>query len=133
MRLNKNLKFTKAQICTILESYYKEQEEFTSKVTIKENVCQVGFEMCPHTDVLEEMKIKGELRVHLEKDITQEELTIAVNYFLSEFNQEVESISFDKGISNQNIGYGLCESTITKAYFHGLIVNLKNNKKIGGK
>lgn len=133
-----NLKFNKKQIGTILEKYYKEQELIIGKVTIKEITCEVGFTMYPHDDVLVNMKINGEmnlngLKVAIKKEIQNEDLEKAIKYFLSEFEQEVDKISYDKGFHYKSEGYGMCERTVQKAYFNGVEVTLKNKtKKIGG-
>ncbi|MCI8460852.1 MAG: hypothetical protein HFE81_05595 [Bacilli bacterium] len=132
------LKFTKAQMCKVLEKYYQEQEGIKGKVTIKGHACNVGYEMCSYRDVLVDMKIEGEIvldgmRLPLEKEIPTSDLQAAFTHFLSELNQEVESVSFDKGISYHTEGYYMSERTVEKPYFKGVIVKLKNKtKKIGG-
>ncbi len=129
-----NLKFTKAQMCKILEKYYKEQEGITGKVTIQGNAYDIGLDICSYRDVLVEMKISGEINldgftIPLEKEITVSELEMALNSFLNEFNQEVENVTFDKGFTHKSVGYGMYESTVSKAYFNGAIVKVKNKDK----
>ncbi len=133
-----NIKFTKQQVCTILEKFYKEERFIKGKVSIKHYTSQVGFEMYPTTDVIVEMKISGEINLDgmkatVEKRITMEDLKEATTYFLSDLDQEIEKVKFDKGITSKTTGYGMCESTKEQGYFNGIIVELKNKtKKRGG-
>lgn len=132
------LKFTKEQMCKVLEKYYKEQEEIKGKVSIKSYACNMGFEMASYRDVLIEMKLVGKMELNgldipIEKPVEKDDLNAAFAYFLSELNQEVESISLDKGISHSTEGYFMSERTVEKAFFNGVIVKVKNKtKKIGG-
>lgn len=132
------LKFTKEQLCQVLEKYYEEQEGIKGKVIIKSYACNLGFEMHPYRGVIVEMKINGEteleeMKFSIEKQIEQDDLQSAITHFLSGVNQEVESISFDKGKTYHTEGYFMNEKTVEKSYFNGVIVKLKNKtKKIGG-
>lgn len=134
-----NVKFTKAQTCKVLEKYYKEQEDVEGKVTIKESECEVGCDMYSHTEVLVDMRIRGNLelnglKVPLEKEITPEDMDEAFNYFIGDMDIEVSSIHFDKGISSETVGYHMSERTVTKPYFNGVVVTFKKkSKKRGGK
>lgn len=132
-----NIKFTKKQLFSILEKYYREEYSFKGTVTEKHYKSQVGPPMCPYDDVIVEMKIKGDININgiivpVEKIITEEDLQNAISYFLTDLG-EIEEIKLAKGLTHNAVGYGMCETIEEKIYFNGVEVKLKNKtKKIGG-
>ncbi len=80
------LKFSNKQTRTILENYYKEQQDIVGKVNAKATSGYAGYGMDEHIDCVLEMKMKGVMSiggidVPVEQNITLEELNNAFTYF----------------------------------------------------
>lgn len=132
------IKFNRKEIGDLIKKYYKEKENADVSVNIRANRECVGrYETM---DCVVRFTIKKTINIlGVEKSATitlsEEEVLGIINELLNNTEYEVTSIGYDSGIHQETVGYYMSEHTEYKAYFNGIIVNVKlknqKNRKLG--
>lgn len=129
------LKFDKNKMKEVIESYYREYEDFDAKVTAGCRMDLVGYGMSEHQDAVVSIKVTGTMKVlgmdvPMTRDVNETELFNIFRVMLDKQGHTLSSLSINSGVSESVEGYGLGEHTVKRSYFRGVTVTIKDKKLV---
>lgn len=125
----KEFKFGKKEMKQVIEGYYKKYEDFDGVFSSNCSLQLVGYGMTEREDAVVSMKIKGKLsvlgmEVEMSRDVSEEDVFNVFRVVLDEAGYTVNSVTFDKGTTEECEGYYANERMVTKPYFKGVTVGV---------
>lgn len=125
--------YTKKDLKEMIEKYYYENSGRKVSVSIEAKKEVVGLwesvECITTISISEEVTLMG-MKTTVKETMSKEELTRIFNELLEKEGYSLESLEYESGIKNETVGYFMNETTVKKAYFNGIRLNIsKNNVK----
>ena len=126
-------KFNKQETIKLIEEYYSRLEGRKVKASISAKKTTFGYHEdlgCQTTvTVSEEMEIAG-IKKEVKINLTKEELKQNLKALFALYDFDLKGIDYDDGLSSRSEGYGMCEQTVSSAYFNGITVRLEKTKNV---
>lgn len=124
------LKINERDLKKMLTSYYKQRDGVESQLLINKTMENDRFGPECYVEVTLKRKIRllGEERT-ISETLSENDVKKAVKEIIEAEGFDVYSVTFESGISDSWEGYGVGEHKVSKPYFGGVTVNLREKVK----
>lgn len=124
------LKINAKDFKKMLTSYYKQRDGIESQLIINKSIenDRLGPECYIEVTLKRKIKLLGEERT-ISETLSEDEIKKAVKEIIEEEGYDVYGVTLESGISNSWEGYGICEQKVSKPYFAGATVKLREKVK----